>query len=85
MRRDDLMKYPDKWRDTIDPFNLPYKVFKPLEIIGYPHAGNDVFYVKGIVDNKEIFAFVKAARQNDANIANEVFILSQFNLELIKR
>lgn len=74
------MKHPDKWRDTIDPFTLPYKDFKPIEILGYPHAGNDVFYVKGVINRKEIFAFVKAARQNGADIANEVFILSQLNL-----
>ena len=41
------MKHPDKWRDTVDPFTLPYKKFEPLEILGYPHAGNDVFHVKG--------------------------------------
>ena len=42
------MKHPGPWRDTIDPFTLPYRSFKPLEILGYPHAGNDVFYVKGL-------------------------------------
>lgn len=56
------MKYSDKWRDTIDPFSLPCKNFKLLEILGYPHAGNDVFHVKGIAGGKEVYAFVKVAR-----------------------
>ena len=42
------MKHPDQWRDTVDPFTLPFRSFRPLEILGYPHAGNDVFYVKGL-------------------------------------
>lgn len=48
------MKHPDKWRDNIDPFSLPYKAFKPTEILGYPHAGNDVFHAKGLFDGKEV-------------------------------
>ena len=40
------MKHPEKWRDTEDPYSLPYKNFSLLEVIGYPHAGNDVFQVK---------------------------------------
>lgn len=57
------MKHPDKWRDTVDPFTLPYKKFEPLEILGYPHAGNDVFHVKGRCNGREICAYIKAARQ----------------------
>lgn len=71
------MKHPDKWRDTADPFALPYKSFKPLEILGYPHAGNDVFYVKGLYDGSEINAYIKIARQKGADVDNEISILSQ--------
>lgn len=71
------MKHPDKWRDNIDPFSLPYKAFKPTEILGYPHAGNDVFHAKGLFDGKEVKAYIKAARQMGSSIENEVAILSQ--------
>lgn len=71
------MKHPGPWRDTIDPFTLPYRSFKPLEILGYPHAGNDVFYVKGLYHGRQINAYIKAARQRGADIGNEISILSQ--------
>ncbi len=71
------MKHPDKWRGTIDLFALPYKTFKPLEILGYPHAGNDVFYVRGLHNGSQINAYIKAARQRGADVGNEISILSQ--------
>ena len=73
------MKHPDKWRDTIDPFTLPYHSFKPLEILGYPHAGNDVFHVRGLYNGSQINAYIKSARQKGADIGNELSILSQFS------
>ena len=79
IRRGITMKHPDKWRDTIDPFTLPYHSFQPLEILGYPHAGNDVFYVEGLYTGKPIKAYIKVARQREADIGNEVAILSQFH------
>ena len=69
------MKHPDKWRDTIDPFTLPYHAFKPLESLGYPHAGNDVFYARGIYKGNQVNAYIKVARQNGADVSNEVTIL----------
>lgn len=42
------MKHPEKWRDTIDLFSLPFRNFSLLDVIGYPHEGNDVFQVKGV-------------------------------------
>lgn len=57
------MNHPKKWRDTCDPFVLPYNHFQPTEILGYPHAGNDVFHVRGLYHGKEVTAYVKAARQ----------------------
>lgn len=75
------MKQPDKWRDTCDPFSLPFKDFKLLEILGYPHAGNDVFYAKGIYNNEEVNVFIKVARHIDANIKNEIEVLNKINLK----
>ncbi|MGN1020319.1 MAG: hypothetical protein ACI4O7_08075 [Aristaeellaceae bacterium] len=37
--------HPEKWRETADPFQLPYRRFRVTEVLGYPHAGNDVFHV----------------------------------------
>ena len=45
--------HPAKWRETIDPFELDYHHFRLTEILGYPHAGNDVFHAKGIYQQQE--------------------------------
>jgi len=74
------MKQPDKWRETINPFSLPYTNFILLEVLGYPHAGNDVFYAKGIFEKKEVYVFIKVEAQNNANIRNEIETLHQLNL-----
>lgn len=74
------MNQPDKWRETIDPFSLPYTNFILLEVLGYPHAGNDVFYAKGIYEKKEVFVFIKVERQDKANIRNEIETLHQLNV-----
>ncbi len=71
------MQHPGKWRDTIDPFTLPYHSFTPLEILGYPHAGNDVFHARGLYEGQEVRAYIKVARQRGAAIDNEVALLSQ--------
>ena len=78
-------KHPDKWRNTIDPFTLNYHTFRLTEVIGYPHAGNDVFHVKGICNGEEITAYIKVARQMGAAIENEVAIMRQFALPIIPR
>lgn len=75
------MEFPKKWRETIDPFKLKYNNFTLKEILGYPHAGNDVFYVKGIYKNKEIYAFIKINRQKGADVKNEIEVLNKINLE----
>lgn len=71
--------HPAKWRDTVDPFSLSYHNFQLDKIIGYPHAGNDVFHVQGIHEGKSITAYIKVARQKGAAIENEVAILSQLD------
>lgn len=73
------MPYPEKWRETCDPFALAYHEFKPIEILGYPHAGNDVFRMRGQCEGRGVTAYVKTARRKDANIENEVRILLQLN------
>ena len=75
------MKFPEKWRETIDPFKLKYSNFILQEILGYPHAGNDVFYVKGIYKNKEIYAFLKVNRQRGADVKNEIEVLNKIQLD----
>lgn len=73
------MQHPAKWRETIDPFSLPYHDFRLTEILGYPHAGNDVFHAKGIYNGQALCVFIKAARQKDAAIEREVSVLSQLD------
>jgi len=65
------MAYPEKWRETADPFSLPLRKFKITEILGYPHAGNDVFHVGGIWERKPCRAYIKVERQKGADIQNE--------------
>ena len=74
-----MAMHPYKWRETIDPFSLPYTSFKPTEILGYPHAGNDVFHARGLYAGKDVRAYIKVARQKGAAIENEVAILSQLH------
>ena len=73
------MVHPQKWRETCDPFALAYQSFQPTEIIGYPHARNDVFHARGIYEDEEITAYIKVARHKDSAIGNEISILSQLD------
>lgn len=70
-----------KWRETIDPYTIPFKSFKLKEVLGYPPAGNDVFYVRGVYNNEEVYAFIKVARQKSADIKNEVKVVSKINID----
>lgn len=76
------MKHPEKWRDSIDPFSLPFKNFHLLEVIGYPHAGNDVFQVKGIYKKEKVEAYIKVARQFGADIENEINTIAAIKCDL---
>lgn len=73
------MVHPEKWRDTCDPFSLPFSDFQLTEILGYPHAGNDVFHVRGLWKGAETTAYLKVARQPGAAIENEFSILAQLD------
>ena len=76
------MKHPEKWRETINPFSLKFNKFILKEIIGYPHAGNDVFQAKGIFEEKETEVFIKVKRQLGADIFNEIKTINLLNLPI---
>lgn len=71
--------HPAKWRETCDPFSLSYNHFRPVEILGYPHARNDVFHVRGTCEGQEVTAYIKAARQKESAIERDVALLSQLD------
>lgn len=75
------MNFPNKWREAIDPYKLKFKNFELLEVLGYPHAGNDVFYARGLYKENEVFVFIKVNRQNGADVKNEVETLNKINLD----
>lgn len=70
-----MMHQAEKWREMLDPFALDYHSFELKKVLGYPHAGNDVFYVEGVHAGKKVRAYVKAARQPGADLARETAIL----------
>lgn len=76
-------KQPEKWKDTIDPFELNTKKVKITEILGYPYAANQVFYIKGIYKGKEGYFFLKYAGHVDANIKNEVKNIAQIKMQAV--
>ena len=77
------MKFPEKWRETVDPFQLQFDSFQLTEVLGYPHAGNDVFYAKGIYCGKETDVFIKVNRQLGADVQNEIQVLKQLDLPIL--
>ena len=79
------MVHPKQWRETCDPFALDYSNFQLNEILGYPHAGNDVFHVRGIANGNETTAYIKVARQKGAAIDNEVNILAQLDAPIFPK
>ena len=68
---------PAKWRETCDPFALNFTRFRLTEVLGYPHAGNDVFHVRGLLDGHEATAYLKVARRPGADIEREIALLAQ--------
>ena len=67
---------PKKWKDTIDPFKIEFKNFKLIKVLGYPHARNDVFYVKGVYKNKNVYAYIKYCTVKDTNLLKEISFLT---------
>ena len=75
------MDFPNKWRDGVDPFSLKFNNFTLKEVLGYPHAGNDVFYGKGLYLGKEVEVIIKVNRQPGADVFNEVETLKKIKLD----
>lgn len=76
-------RHPEKWRDTCDVFALGYHGFRPTEILGYPHAGNDVFHVKGDYRGGTVTAYVKAERRGGGLPAREAAVLGKLDFPCI--
>lgn len=66
------MKFPEKWRETVDLFQLQFDSFQLTEVLGYPHAGNDVFYAKSIYCGKETDVFIKVNKQLVTQKINQI-------------
>lgn len=77
------MQHPEKWRETADPFDLPLTKYKIKTVLGYPHAGNDVFHMIGEYNTLETEAYLKIARQTGADIENEVKTIQALNCPLV--
>lgn len=78
-----LSDHPKKWRESADPFAIPYRNIKLLRVLGYPHAGNDVFEALVLVQGEEHRVYIKIARQQPgADLAREAAILPQLNRAL---
>lgn len=76
------MVHPDKWRETRDPRRLGFHEFQLTRVTGYPHAGNDVFQAEGIYHGRRVEAYIKAARQQGADIRNEVETIQKLGCPL---
>lgn len=77
------MKQPGKWRETIDPTTLAFNHFTLSKVLGYPHAGNDVFYVEGVSEGSLVHAFLKVERQAGSDVANEIRIIRQLEFPFV--
>ncbi len=66
---------PQKWREGIDPLALPLQNVQIQEILGYPHAANQVFHLRGLCHGQEGYYYLKYAHHPDASFRNEVEII----------
>lgn len=79
------MRHPEKWRETVDPFSLGLHTFRLNEVLGYPHAGNDVFQVRGMYQGAETEAYIKSARHREADLKREATLLLQLSMPELPR
>ena len=79
------MVHPAKWRETADPFQLPFRRFRLTEVLGYPHAGNDVFHVRGVAEGRAVEAYVKVSRRPEVDFRREVALLQCLPLPHLPR
>lgn len=62
---------------------MKFNNFEIKEILGYPHAGNDVFYLRGYKnDGREVRGFLKVERQKRADLEREFNVISKLDLEI---
>lgn len=79
------MKQPEKWKETVDPFLIPFRNFKLLRVLGYPHARNDVFYANGLINQENFSCFIKYASKPDSNIINEAKAISALDFDFLPK
>jgi aminoglycoside phosphotransferase (APT) family kinase protein len=77
-----MLSGPDKWREAkIDPLTIPLSNELSIStIVGYPHAGNDVFACLGLWRDKETEFYLKIGRHIDADLSNEAAVLKEMLL-----
>jgi aminoglycoside phosphotransferase len=77
-----MLSGPDKWREAkINPLTIPLSNELSIsKIVGYPHAGNDVFACLGLWHDKETEFYLKVGRHIDADPSNEAAILKEMLL-----
>ena len=80
-----MPQHPSRWRETCDPYSLPYHDFQLTEVLGYPHARNDVFHVRGVYCGRPVIAYVKAARQDPGALQRDVSVLAQLDAPVYPR
>ena len=79
------MTHPAQWRETTDPFQLPCRRFRVTEVLGYPHAGNDVIHVRGLAEGRAVEAYVKVSRRAEVDFRREVTLLQALSLPHLPR
>lgn len=79
------MKQPEKWKETVDPFSINFNNFELIEVLGYPHARNDVFYCTGKHNNKKVKCFIKYASKPDSDLLHEVEIIKTLDFNFLPK
>lgn len=75
-----------KFREPItDPSRIQFrKSIQIIEILNYPHAGNDVMHCRGKVDGESGEFILKLARYSEADFERENRVLGQPDLEKLQ-
>jgi len=75
------MQHIEKWRETlIDPIKIKFPCgVKVVEILSYPHAGNDVFICNIMYEGHNHLGILKVERHCDANLRHEYKYLQLLN------
>lgn len=76
---------PTKWRDMADITSFDLAPFRLEHVLGYPHAGNDVFHVKGLLNGEPAEAYLKVARHVDADVQRELAVLQALTSPVVPK